>query len=78
MTMEDNMRLVSTVELIAIQEQLHNILALFGGPVTSEELEKLQQAGHDFKNWYEFWDLMSSIIYEEKGLSQSILSLNIH
>jgi hypothetical protein len=69
MTIEDDMRLVSTVELIAIRERLHNTLAPFDGPVTSEDLEKLQQAGHNFKKWYEFWDTMFSIKYEEKGLS---------
>jgi hypothetical protein len=70
MTIEDDMRLVSTVELIAIRERLQNSLAPFKGPVKPTELQQLQQAGRDFQIWYNFWDANFSAKYEDKGGSQ--------
>jgi len=61
------MRLVSTVELIAIRERVHNAMAPFEGPVKPEHLGELQRADIDFKNWYESWDEAFSRKYEHAG-----------
>lgn len=61
------MRLVSTVELIAIRERVHNAMAPFEGPVKPEHFEELQRADVDFKNWYGSWDEAFSRKYEHAG-----------
>jgi hypothetical protein len=68
MAIEDDMRLVSTVELIAIRERVHNTLAPFDGPVKPEHFEELQRADRDFQNWYASWDAAFSRKYENAGL----------
>ena len=70
MAIEDDMRLVSTVELIAIRERVHNTLAPFDGPVKPEHFEELHQADRDFQEWYTSWDMAFSRKYENAGLSQ--------
>jgi len=61
------MRLVSTVELIAIRERVHNAMAPFEGPVKPEHFDELKKADVDFKNWYEAWDEAFSRKYENAG-----------
>jgi len=75
MAIEDDMRLVSTVELIAIRERVHNTLAPFDGPVKPEHFEELHRADHDFRSWYASWDAAFSRKYEDKGLSREMLHL---
>jgi len=69
MAIEDDMRLVSTVELIAIRERVHNALAPFDGPVQPEHFEELHRADHDFRSWHASWDAAFSRKYEDAGLS---------
>jgi hypothetical protein len=69
------MRLVSTVELIAIRERVHNTLTPFDGPVKPEHFEELHRADLDFRNWYTSWDASFSQKYENAGLSQMIFFL---
>ena len=75
MAIEDDMRLVSTVELIAIRERVHNTLTPFDGPVKPEHFEELHRADHDFRNWYTSWDAAFSQKYENAGLSDEFLCL---
>ena len=70
LAIEDDMRLVSTVELIAIRERVHNTLTPFDGPVKPEHFEELHRADHDFRNWYTSWDAAFSQKYENAGLSE--------
>lgn len=72
MAIEDDMRLVSTVELIAIRERVHNALAPFDGPVKPEHFEELHRADHDFRSWYASWDAAFSRKYENAGLSRDL------
>lgn len=67
LTIEDDMRLVSTVELIAIRERVHNALAPFEGPVKEQDFEELRQADVDFQHWYHSWDEIFSRKYEDAG-----------
>lgn len=64
---EDDMRLVSTVELIAIRERVHNFLSPLEGPVKPEHFEELARADIDFRNWYATWDEAFSRKYENAG-----------
>ena len=64
---EDDMRLVSTVELIAIRERVHNALSPLEGPVRPEHFEELHRADIDFRNWYSSWDSAFSRKYEDAG-----------
>ena len=70
LAIEDDMRLVSTVELMAIQERVHNTLTPFDGPVKPEHFEELHRADLDFRNWYTSWDASFSQKYENAGLSE--------
>lgn len=67
LTIEDDMRLVSTVELIVIRERVHNALAPYEGPVPPRDFDELDTADHDFKQWYATWDVEFSQKYENAG-----------
>jgi hypothetical protein len=56
LTLDDDMRLVSTVELMAIRERIHNELAPYHQPVGEKTFEVLRQADQDFTAWYNTWD----------------------
>ncbi|TFK30814.1 hypothetical protein FA15DRAFT_662869 [Coprinopsis marcescibilis] len=53
---DDDMRLVSTVELIKIRERIHNAMSPLEGSVKSDHLDELRRADHDFDEWYRVWD----------------------
>lgn len=61
------MRLVSTVELVAIRERVHNFLSPLEGPIKPEHYEELNRADIDFRNWYATWDEAFSRKYENAG-----------
>lgn len=60
------MRLVSTVELMAIRERVQNSIAN-EGPVDHSTFEALRQADGEFRNWYTTWDTAFSQKYEDAG-----------
>jgi hypothetical protein len=51
LAIEDDMRLVSTVELMAVRERLHNKLSPFDEPVNDEHLRTLREADEEFRGW---------------------------
>lgn len=61
------MRLVSTVELMALREQVHNALAPFEGPVQDDHFSALRHADQEFRNWYAVWDKVFSQKYADAG-----------
>jgi hypothetical protein len=67
LAIEDDMRLVSTVELIMIRERVHNALAPFDEPVKDSDFEELKRADVHFRNWYATWDQCFSQKYEDVG-----------
>lgn len=70
LAIEDDMRLVSTVELMAIRERVHNNLApLFEQPVDHRTFDVLREADMEFRNWYATWDQAFSQKYEDAGTS---------
>lgn len=68
LAIEDDMRLVSTVELMAIRERVHNNLApLFDRAVDEITFNVLHEADMEFRNWYATWDQAFSQKYEDAG-----------
>lgn len=67
LAIEDDMRLVSTVELMAIRESINNKLSPFDRPVDELTFDVLQQADTEFQNWYKTWDHAFSQKYEDAG-----------
>lgn len=70
LAIEDDMRLVSTVELMAIRERVHNNLSpLFDRAVDEITFNVLREADMEFRNWYATWDQAFSQKYEDAGES---------
>lgn len=68
LAIEDDMRLVSMVELMAIRERLQNNLSpLFDGAVDDSTIGLLREADAEFRNWYSTWDQAFSQKYEDAG-----------
>lgn len=68
LSIEDDMRLVSTVELMAIRERVNNSLSNnTTGPVDERTFEVLRTADAEFVNWYQTWDQAFSQKYEDAG-----------
>lgn len=62
------MRLVSTVELMALRERLHNALSPVENPIRDQDFEELRRADVAFRSWYATWDQAFSQKYEDAGL----------
>ena len=70
LAIEDDMRLVSMVELMAIRERVNNNLSpLFDRPVDEHTFNVLREADVEFRNWYSTWDQAFSQKYEDAGMS---------
>ncbi|KAF7799345.1 hypothetical protein EIP86_010577 [Pleurotus ostreatoroseus] len=68
LAIEDDMRLVSTVELMAIRERIHNYMAPhFDKPVDEQTFNILRDADTEFRNWFATWDTAFSQKYEDAG-----------
>lgn len=64
------MRLVSTVELMAIRERVQNNIPT-EGPVDHNTFQCLAQADAEFRHWYTTWDTAFSQKYEDAGMTLS-------
>lgn len=70
LAIEDDMRLVSMVELMAIRERVHNNLSpFFDRPVDDNTINLLRAADVEFRDWYATWDQAFSQKYEDAGES---------
>ena len=67
------MRLVSTVELMAIRERVNNNLSPFDRPVVEETFQIIQEASMEFRTWYATWDHAFSQKYEDAGMIYNIM-----
>ncbi|EKM84210.1 hypothetical protein AGABI1DRAFT_110770 [Agaricus bisporus var. burnettii JB137-S8] len=74
LAIEDDMRLVSTVELMAIREEVQNALPT-EGPVLDEHYDVLRDADLKFKNWYHTWDQAFSQKYADATFYRQSLQL---
>lgn len=75
LAIEDDMRLVSTVELMAIRERVHNKLSPFERPVDEVTFAVIQQADSEFRNWYKTWDHAFSQKYEDAAFYRQSLQI---
>lgn len=66
LAIEDDMRLVSTVELMAIRERVQNNISV-EGPVDAQTFHFLSKADAEFRHWYSTWDTAFSQKYEDAG-----------
>ncbi|KAF8078785.1 hypothetical protein FPV67DRAFT_1466466 [Lyophyllum atratum] len=75
LAIEDDMRLVSTVELMAIRERVNNALSPIEGPVGEEHFTGLREADGEFSNWYKVWDHAFSQKYEDATFYRQSLQI---
>nr|BCB28855.1 Zn(2)-C6 fungal-type domain-containing protein [Mycoleptodonoides aitchisonii] len=76
LAIEDDMRLVSTVELMAIRERVHNNLSpLFDRAVDDITFNVLREADMEFRNWYATWDQAFSQKYEDAAFYRQSLQI---
>ncbi|KAL0578601.1 hypothetical protein V5O48_003392 [Marasmius crinis-equi] len=75
LAIEDDMRLVSTVELIQIRERIHNAMAPFDEPVKDSDFEELRKADIQFQKWYATWDQAFSQKYEDVAFYRQSLQI---
>ncbi|KIJ68212.1 hypothetical protein HYDPIDRAFT_106363 [Hydnomerulius pinastri MD-312] len=75
LAIEDDMRLVSTVELMAIRERVHNQLSPFDRPVDEVTFGVIQKADSEFQNWYKTWDHAFSQKYEDAAFYRQSLQI---
>jgi len=76
LTIEDDMRLVSMVELMAIRERITNHLSPFlHGPVDERTFEILRSANAEFAHWYQTWDQSFSQKYEDATFYRQSLQI---
>lgn len=66
LAIQDDMRLCSTLELMAIRERIHNRLSP-DQPINDQTFEILRQANAGFREWYSTWDAAFSQKYEDAG-----------
>lgn len=71
LAIDDDMRLVSTVELMVIRERVHNAMSPIEGPVREEHFARLREADGEFTNWFKVWDHAFSQKYEDAGLKHA-------
>ena len=67
LAIEDDMRLVSTVELMALRERVNNNLQPIDRPVDDHTFNVLREADNEFSSWYSTWDRAFSQKYENAG-----------
>lgn len=67
LAIEDDMRLVSTVELMALRERVHNELSPVEENIREQDFEELRRADLNFRSWYATWDQAFSQKYEDAG-----------
>ena len=68
LALDDDMRLVSTVELIIIREGLHDALSPLDGPVLPTHIDKMSRADAGFDLWYKTWDHAFSKKWPDAGV----------
>ncbi|KZO92820.1 hypothetical protein CALVIDRAFT_503961, partial [Calocera viscosa TUFC12733] len=65
LSVADDMRLVSSVELMVIRERLHGRLGV-EGPVTEKTRDIILDAERQFSDWFQRWDLQFAYKWPEK------------
>ncbi|KAL5494991.1 hypothetical protein ACEPAI_453 [Sanghuangporus weigelae] len=74
LAIQDDMRLCSTLELMAIRERIHNKLSP-DQPVNEQTFEVLREADAEFRNWFNTWDSAFSQKYEDAAFYRQSLQI---
>jgi hypothetical protein len=72
---EDDTRLVSTVELMAVRERINNELSPIDRPVDEKTFQVLRSAKNEFEAWFATWDEAFARKYENAGMCLEYLQL---
>ncbi|KAF8640547.1 hypothetical protein AX17_000209 [Amanita inopinata Kibby_2008] len=75
LSIEDDMRLVSTVELMVLRERLYNAMSPFDRPVSDEDLARLRHFDGEFRKWFQFWDEAFSQKYTDAAFYRQSLQI---
>jgi hypothetical protein len=67
LAVEDDMRLVSTVELMAVRERINARLSPVDVPMDENTFRVLSEADTEFQIWYKNWDPAFAQRYEDAG-----------
>ncbi|EIN14059.1 hypothetical protein PUNSTDRAFT_80092, partial [Punctularia strigosozonata HHB-11173 SS5] len=79
LSVEDDMRLVSSVELMAVRERVHNNLSPLDRPIDDMTFQVLRDADAEFQTWYANWDRSFSEKYEDAAFyRQSLTNQRMH
>lgn len=79
LAIEDDMRLVSSVELMAVRERLHNRLTPFDTVIDDNVITMLNSAHEEFRIWFATWDKVFSQKYVDSAFyRQSLHIQHIH
>ena len=71
LAIEDDMRLCSMLELMAIREGVHNRVSPMDRPIDDQTFVVLREANAEFRNWFRTWDHAFSQKYEDAGTCTS-------
>lgn len=75
---EDDLRLISMVELAIIRERVHNKLSQVEVYQSPEVYAILHDTNNDFEQWYNDWDTEFSKHYEDVTFSRQSLEVQRH
>ncbi|KAG6818076.1 hypothetical protein H0H87_009231 [Tephrocybe sp. NHM501043] len=75
LAIEDDMRLVSMVELMVIRERINNDMSPIEGPVRDEHFARLREADTEFTTWFKVWDHAFSQKYENAAFYRQSLQI---
>ncbi|TDL28198.1 hypothetical protein BD410DRAFT_739738 [Rickenella mellea] len=75
LAIEDDMRLCSTVELMAIRERVHGRLSPVDRPVDEQTFTVLRDADIEFRNWFDTWDAGFSQKYPDAAFYRQSLQI---
>ncbi|KAF8634474.1 hypothetical protein AX15_000914 [Amanita polypyramis BW_CC] len=75
LAIEDDMRLVSTVELMVLRERLHNAMPPFERSVSDDDLAHLRHFDGEFRKWFQFWDETFSQKYTDAAFYRQSLQI---
>jgi len=75
LAISDDMRLCSTLELMAIRERIHNKLSPLDRPVDDQTFAALRDADSEFREWFQTWDAAFSQKYEDAAFYRQSLQI---
>jgi hypothetical protein len=71
----DDMRLVSTLELMAVRERVNNSLSPLDRPIDDVTFQVLHEADREFQTWYHNWDAPFATRYEDAAFYRQSLQI---